>query len=670
MSQPPLLIHIVFHPASQPMRELALHLHHALNDDPVVPGLRIPTQFCADDGTCQPPAALDLEQAARSFIVPLADNELYTDDDWCRFVADTWERCQASRHRCVPFQLAAEAWPLDQRLRKTNFVRAFQTPESERSAAVARRLIVELCRYLHGDAAGQQAPAAPTTLFISHTKMDIEQAPQVYQALTEYIKPDKPIKAWIDTGDIPGGSTFSEQIEQGVSDASLLCVLSDNYASREWCRKEILLAKEKQRPIVVVDALSRYEVRSFPYLGNLPVLHWNEQAEAAQEAEAAVDLLLKETLRDLHSRALLKNYSQPNDEIFTRAPELLTITPLKKNTRVLYPDPPLGVEETAILGKSGVKLSTPLERIGQDRSLRGKKIALSLSESTDLARFGYEQVHLESAMLELNRYLLLKGTTLAYGGHLGSDGYTASLAELVRSHNSLEGVKPVDRLEVYLGWPIPLSTDLKAHYKEMARIQRIARPVDIDESLHSDLVAEPEQFIPGDQSAVHRYAWARGMSEMRRQETTDCVARIVLGGKFGLTLAAQEQSGKQEKWYVSRIPGVLEEVMLSVKAQQPVFLIGAFGGVAGLVIDLLEGKERPEMSWDYQKQAPFAPEMRELYAARNQAWWDYPAMVDELRQRGISGINPLLSEAEHKELFHTRDVAHMIELIVRGLQKL
>lgn len=670
MSQPPLLVAIVFHPQSPSMRALALQLHRALNDDPVVPGLRIPTQFCAENGTGKPAAALDLDQAACSFVVPLIDNELYNDDDWCRFVADTWVRCQDSCHRCVPFQLSAEAWPLDDRLKETSFVRAFQASEAERPTAVARRVIVELCRYLHGDTVGQTTPEAPTTLFISHTKMDIEHAPEVYRALTAYIGPNQPIKAWIDTGDIPGGSKFSDAIEQGVSDASLLCVLTDHYASREWCRKEILLAKEQQRPIVVVDALSHHEVRSFPYLGNVPVLHWNEQAEAAHEAEAAVYLVLKETLRDLHSRALLARSKRRGDVIFTRAPELLTVTPLRKNTRVLYPDPPLGVEEAEVLGKTGVKLSTPLQRIGQTRSLRGKKIALSLSESTDLTCFGFDQVHLESAMLELNRYLLLKGATLAYGGHLGSDGYTASLAELVRSHNSLEGVDPVDRLELYLGWPIPLSTDLKARYKEMARIQRIARPADIDDSLHADLVAEPENFIPGDQSAIHRYAWARGMSAMREKETADCVARIVLGGKFGLTLTAQAKSGKQEKWYVSRIPGVLEEVMLSVKAKQPVFLIGAFGGVAGLVIDILEGKDRPEMSWDYQQHAPYAPEMRELYATRKQDWWDYPDMIDELRDRGIGGINPLLSEAEHQELFHTRDVARMVELIVRGLEKL
>ena len=68
-----------------------------------------------------------------------------------------------------------------------------------------------------------------------------------------------------------------------------------------------------------------------------------------------------------------------------------------------------------------------------------------------MARCGYDQVHLESAMLELNRYLLLKGATLVYGGHLGSGGYTASLAELVRSHNNLEGVDPVDRPGSLLG---------------------------------------------------------------------------------------------------------------------------------------------------------------------------------------------------------------------------
>lgn len=34
-----------------------------------------------------------------------------------------------------------------------------------------------------------------------------------------------------------------------------------------------------------------------------------------------------------------------------------------------------------------------------------------------------------------------------------------------------------------------------------------------------------------------------------------------------------------------------------------------------------------------------------------------------------SALGALLSEAENQELFHTRDVARMVELIVRGLEK-
>ncbi|MFV2055996.1 MAG: toll/interleukin-1 receptor domain-containing protein [Thiohalomonadales bacterium] len=57
----------------------------------------------------------------------------------------------------------------------------------------------------------------------------------------------QPIKTWFDSGDIASGSVFADQISKGITDTSLLCVLTDNYASREWCKKEILLAKEHQR---------------------------------------------------------------------------------------------------------------------------------------------------------------------------------------------------------------------------------------------------------------------------------------------------------------------------------------------------------------------------------------------------------------------------------------
>ncbi len=360
MRKPPLLVHLIFHPGSAEARQRAHFIHQALNDDPTVPGLRVSTLFCAEDGGL-PPSDQDLDQAERSFLVPLADDELNASDEWCTFVADLWEQCQASAHRCVPMQLSEYAWPLDDRLNGVSFVRAFAVPAPMRNDVIVRRILTELCRYLHGDQVGEDSPEAPTTMFISHTKLDLAEAPKVVEALKGFLNQDQPIKTWYDSGDIPGGSLFAEKIEQGIEDSSLLCVLTNNYASREWCRKEVLLAKAKQRPIVVIDALTRREVRSFPYLGNLPVLRWDGRADSA------IDLLLKETLRHLHSRATLLQWQQPGDVIFSRAPELVTLVGLAPTSSVLYSDPPLGVEEVRTLTTTGITVTTPLAWPGNDR---------------------------------------------------------------------------------------------------------------------------------------------------------------------------------------------------------------------------------------------------------------------------------------------------------------
>ena len=110
--------------------------------------------------------------------------------------------------------------------------------------------------------------------------------------------------------------------------------------------------------------------------------------------------------------------------------------------------------------------------------------------------------------------------------------------------------------------------------------------------------------------------------------------------------------------------------MLSARTRQPVFLIGAFGGAAALAIDLPEGKDRPEATWDYQRRAPNAEAMRAIYDQCGQAWWDYPEMVQLLRDTGPDGINLLLTEDQNRELFHTRSVSRRIELLLTGLGNL
>lgn len=666
MSKLPLLVHLLFHPDSKDAQELAAYVHQQLNEDFVVPGLRVPTAFCPYLDGSRPPAECQLERAQRSFVVPLADNQLSIDDDWCRFVADTWQSCQGTSHSCMPIQLTNSAWPLDNRLKGVSFTRAhLQADESCRRAFVVRRIVIELCRYLLNLEAPHDETSAPVRLFLSHTKLDLAVEPRVTQQLIDYLKADQPVEAWVDSGDIPGGSEFAKEIKKGVEQTSLLVVLTDQYATREWCRKEVLLAKQHQRPVAVINALNNHEVRSFPYLGNVPVIRWDGSSQSA------VDLVLKETLRNLHTSLVLNSARQNDDQIFLQPPELATLVGLPTGTTVLYADPPIGVEESHLLARTNVRITTPLQRLAAEQSLDGRLIALSMSESTDIERYGFHRAHFESAMVELSRYLLIKGAKLAFGGHLGASGYTEKLFELVRTHNDLEGVEPFERIVNYRGWPLPrLSVDELAELNQVSRTVELPRPADLDESLHQDFREHPD-FFRGDTSALHRFAWARGMTDMRAYQAdysrSNVCARIVLGGTFGPTVKVAEDGSRQETWYSSRIPGVLEEILLSVQCGQPVFLIGAFGGVAQLVIDLLQGTDRHEATWDYQEQAPHAPEMRAIYEKLGPAWWDYPDMVQSLRDKGIAGINPLLTEEEHRELFKTIDPARMIELVLTGI---
>ncbi|MEX8517767.1 MAG: hypothetical protein AB3X44_04495 [Leptothrix sp. (in: b-proteobacteria)] len=190
MSTQPLLVHLVFHPESEAARELARQVHAQLNGDAMVPGLRVPTVFCPSDADLRPPPALALGQASREVVVVLADDALTIDEDWCRFVADEWVRCQQAGVRFVPIQLSPNAWPLEPRLARLSFARAFDQPAGERQLAwVVRRLVVELCRFLAGLEAGAESEfKAPVQLFLSHTKADLAGGAEVTRQLVECLK--------------------------------------------------------------------------------------------------------------------------------------------------------------------------------------------------------------------------------------------------------------------------------------------------------------------------------------------------------------------------------------------------------------------------------------------------------------------------------------------------
>jgi len=97
----------------------------------------------------------------------------------------------------------------------------------------------------------------------------------------------------------------------------------------------------------------------------------------------------------------------------------------------------------------------------------------------------------------------------------------------------------------------------------------------------ADLFPVTQSIFALPDTVERRLAWARGLTAMRWQITRQTQAKVVLGG----TLVG----------FRGIYPGVVEEAWMSVIAKQPLYLIGAFGGAALAVIDLLQGRDRPDM---------------------------------------------------------------------------
>ena len=518
----PLLVHLIFHPRSpsEPgaARDLAVRLHEALNDDPAVPGLRVPTVFAADDGTDLPPERYDLDEADRSVVVVLADDQMVVEaagplpegrQTWGEFAGDLRQRCQGSAHRFIPIAVSEHAWPLDPRLDSVSFLRAHTQAADRRAAWTTRAVVVELCRFLDGLGRGERVPLR---LFLSHAKQDIASDPPVFKEVVKHLEQTQPVKTWIDSADVDGGSKFSEEIEKGVLDSVLLVIATRNYSSRPWCRKELLLAKRHQRPFVIVDALEGLDPRSFPYGGNVPVLRWREGC-----AERAVDLVLKETLRHFHVRLLLTGQARDGDVVLTSSPELTTVVRLPKGSPVLYPDPPLGDEESEEMESLGHRLETPLQRVAHGRPLKNTPVVLSVSESGDLERYGLTPAHLNATLHEISRQLLARGAILEYGGHLGPEGYTVALFDMAKAYSGMSGLPPAERIVNDVGWPLPLQTlppEDRAKYQRVAKYRRIPRPAGVEFLEPETFGEEPTGFLPD--TPARRYAWARGMTRDAR----------------------------------------------------------------------------------------------------------------------------------------------------------
>ncbi len=379
----PLSIYVVWHPSYKEGLKFAEFIYDSFCRDintPLTRALGIPIFFRYEyppGGST--PIKINVEESDKNAIVLLIEDEMFLDSNWNSYVNDLLDQEDQKKTRIFPVALSKHAFSLnEERLNKKqliNLLKIIKTTtgcknelSSEANSIDARmielrsRLLHDLCRFFYqipevSDLDRQMSIEPPVKLFISHAKIDGEVLASEFR---DYINSQTKLKTFFDVNDIADALDFEEQISSNLENSAIVVFQSDQYATREWCRIEVIIAKRNNSPLVVVNNIQKGEKRSFPYLGNVPTLRF-----PGCSFDEIIDLALYQVLNNLFIELRLKKEIALYDlereyhvYCLENTPELFNFIDIKKliskrdDARpllVIYPEPSLGHEELRLL---------------------------------------------------------------------------------------------------------------------------------------------------------------------------------------------------------------------------------------------------------------------------------------------------------------------------------
>jgi hypothetical protein len=269
------------------------------------------------------------------------------------------------------------------------------------------------------------------------------------------------------------------------------------------------------------------------------------------------------------------------------------------------------------------------------------RLGISASRSPDLARLGLLETHYRVAIGEITRSVLLAGGGIIYGGRLDPDGYTAFMLRELQRYARRD--RP---LLACLAWDVHRGMspeELEDFRRELGLFGRLVcldpdgRPLSDPDP--ADRAAAPAvSDVDGSPDASR----ARGLAGLRRYMTDHQVGRVFLGGR--------------REGFEGSMPGVLEELLLTLERGQPTYLAGGFGGVTYDVARLL-GVQGGQ--WPIGADAVTDPRYAAGLAALR-------ALVDSGR---YTGLNNGLTEEENRWLTMSHRPGEIASLVSRGLQR-
>lgn len=325
--------------------------------------------------------------------------------------------------------------------------------------------------------------------------------------------------------------------------------------------------------------------------------------------------------------------------------------------KVCYPEPSLYSEEQDWLAELDFKAFTPLTVDSDKNTFDGLNVGISISDCDlhDFSNFHQHPSQLKRLSQDISRHLLARKAHVCYGGDLRDDGFTQFILDEAAALNNRLMSNEI-RVYNHLAWPIYVlqheSAAWRVKYSDVLETVEHSPAIDVLDSIDLNIYIKPN--VP-----ENLYIWSRCLTIMRANMIASNNARIFAAGRL--------------TGYKGSMLGVLEELLISVEQNIPVYLLGGFGGATSNICrSILDRKLSSELTEEWQFQNNAGPAAAQEIASVHGFKADYSRAEKLLEYQffddlmGKSG----LSREEYLRLMESPFTEECCYLILKGLMNL
>jgi len=665
MYKPPIAVNFIWNPSDSdlvmPILDIMRKTLARDKNKPFSRSLNIPLFYYSSSNGNETPNNYPSLNADETIVFVFTSVNTAGNRNWKKYVEEIEFPEQV---KIIPIALDRNGLSHTGSLNSLNCIRAYEWPVINRNLFAIVSLAHEI--YRHGivkSKLGEKGSSSSIKLFLSHSKSE-KIGPSYSKKVKDFID-NTSMNSFFDATEIAPGFSFSDEIEKHIKDSTLVAFSSDSYSSRYWCQREILCAKEFNRPILAINCLSEYEDRIFPAASNIPCINVSSSEELDErDILRVLSAAIIETVRFECSLKSLHKYKDEGwidkkSELFARPPEIRNILKLHKKDikSICYPEPPIFTEEADWHSMVGVSAYTPLWSASEHSTLKGIRIGISIS---DINGDYFSNSHSHSDQLirlaqDLARHLLARSGTLIYGGDLRPSGFT----EFILDEATIlkERLRDAElHIENHLAWPIHIEdkeiTAWRAKYNQIMDTIEHTIPEDVAEGISKNVFLSPN-------STKNSYIWSRSLTQMRKSSIKTSTIRVCAGGKA---------SG-----YKGKMPGVLEEIMIALADNKPIFLLGGFDGIVSDICKVLLNEVVPDTlteEWQKINNSNYS-ELQKLAMTydHNCNYQEIISILQNINLRDLAK-NAGLCEDEYRHLMLTPFIDECVYILMKGLKKL